>query len=446
MNKSQKNIGKSAMFYKPAGEAKEIRSGYLFKSPPSKGLKTEKSWKKRYFILFEINEKDHQLKYFRGPEEKDRPLGGIDLSHISLLKVSPQSHPKWPGVQKSFKCSPSCVLYLRAADRDYFLIGENSNEVDGWFSDIYRALQNKPHKFLNSGEMSNGQHIEVITNPVLRKKGTTPVNVNEQPSMKYRSMSDPASLTKEDLILRSKAQDDDENEGHYESMAMNRSEEGSQALDKEVEAATSTLTRSMNVTFDRLRTQFSPCSEETNKDRARTRTLSDFSTSSSDNEAMSPGAMSQGAMSPGAMSQGAMSPGAMSQGAMSPGAMSQGAMSPVEMWEKQRPLDRQCSIECLDPINPHERDIQVKQADLKKHLKLAEVDETPSVSSWMGQPACLFLKGDQILALNDLHINNIEDYTMLINKSLKNEVKLTILRLPGGHVLQASNSAPSLQN
>lgn len=99
--------GKSAMFYKPAGEAKEVRSGYLYKSPPQKALKTEvkmchvgsdisdvyfvhssiflfalvqKSWKKRYFVLFEINQHDYQLKYFRGPEEKDRPLGGIDLS------------------------------------------------------------------------------------------------------------------------------------------------------------------------------------------------------------------------------------------------------------------------------------------------------------------------------------------------------------------------------
>lgn len=218
----------------------------------------------------------------------------------------------------------------------------------------------------------------------------------------------------------------------YENMVkMKKSDDGSSALDKEVEAATGSLSRSMSQAFDRLKTQFSPLPpfcEETNKDRERTRPLSDCSTSSSDN----------GAMSPEAMSPGATSPGATSPGAMSPGATTSGAMSPVEMLERQRPLEKQSSTEWLDPVNLRERDIEVKQADLKKHLKLTEVDDKPSVSSWTGQPVCLFLKGDQILALNDLHIDNIQDYTLLINKSLKNEVKLTILR-PSGQTLISPN-------
>uniref|UniRef100_A0A8C4DFN5 Pleckstrin homology domain containing S1, tandem duplicate 2 n=1 Tax=Dicentrarchus labrax TaxID=13489 RepID=A0A8C4DFN5_DICLA len=150
MHKSQKNAGGSTVFYRPAIITTEIRSGYLYKSPPPKRLNTEKSWKKRYFVLFKISEQEHHLKYFRSPEEKERPLGGIDLSHISLLYVSPQNHPRWAWVQKCLKCSPSCVLYVRAADRDYFLVGDNSEEVDGWFGDLFDALKNRPHKFINS--------------------------------------------------------------------------------------------------------------------------------------------------------------------------------------------------------------------------------------------------------------------------------------------------------
>lgn len=108
------------MFYRPFALTMEIRSGYLFKSPPPKLLKTEvtelaqwmqyiaalyvwfllhfiicfilfllqKSWKKRYFVLFKISEQEHQLKYFRSPEEKDKPLGGIDLSQYVLFWIT----------------------------------------------------------------------------------------------------------------------------------------------------------------------------------------------------------------------------------------------------------------------------------------------------------------------------------------------------------------------
>ncbi|XP_010740370.3 pleckstrin homology domain-containing family S member 1 [Larimichthys crocea] len=450
MHKSQKSStgGGNAVFYRPVAITTEIRAGYLFKSPPPKRLKTEKSWKKRYFVLFKISEQEHQLKYFRNPQEKDKPLGGIDLSHISLLKLNPENHPKWPWIQKSFRCSPSCVLYIRAADRDYFLIGENSEDVDAWFSDLFEALKTRPHKFVSTEELSNGQPtIEVISKPLPWKKKSAPVSEKEESKM--RSMSDPISNNVDDDTIKPKAENYSKRRASepvnpiydypfsylknaqaaendttrpksldsiYETMdirgskiTVKNNEQLAHATDGEVEevGTDGTLMRSCNQIFDKFKTQVSPlptCDEEAaSEDREEMRLTSDFSSSSSDN----------------------------------------GAISPVEMLEGQNghTLEKQSSTESLDTITPEERDIEIKQADVKKHLTLTQVDGKPCVTGWTGQPqsVCLFHKGDQILGFNDLHTGSVEEFNMYMSKSLKNEVKLTILRQPGCQPLHSAS-------
>lgn len=108
-------------------------------------------------------------------------------------------------------------------------------------------------------------------------------------------------------------------------------------------------------------------------------------------------------------------------------------------------------LSSLEHIPPEERDIEVNQADLKKHLTLIDVDGKATwvipqkkwncqilelalntffsifcrVSAWTGQPhtVCLFHKGDRIVGLNDLHITNVKEFNTYISKSLKNEVQ-----------------------
>ncbi|KAM6896987.1 pleckstrin homology domain-containing family S member 1-like [Xenentodon cancila] len=343
----------ATVFYKPLTDVTEVRSGYLYKSPPQKTLITEKSWKRRYFVLFKVDEQQYQFWYFKSPEEMDKPIGCIDLKQISVLHVNPQNHHRWGWVQKSLNCTPSCVLYLRTEHRDYFLVGETSEEVDSWFSDLFDALKHSPHKSDSS---------EVISSPrVLEMK---PTKVTEK-KVAENSVGPSSSM---------------------------------EPLECDVAVGnTGTIMRSVTNVFNRFKTDIPPLS--TNEDEIATeareekRQSSEFSSCSSD------------------------------------------LASPEEL------LEEQSWSESVDFSAAGERNFEMKLADVKKHLTLTDIDGKPSVSAWTGQPqnACLFHKGDQILAVNDLHTSSVEEFNLYISKSLNNKVKVTILRRPGCQPLHLPN-------
>ncbi|XP_062416115.1 uncharacterized protein LOC119212814 isoform X2 [Pungitius pungitius] len=410
--KSARNKSGNAVFYKPIGKTAEVRSGYMLKSPPPKRLKTEKSWKKRYFVLFKIGEEEHLLKYFKGPDEKDMPLGGIDLSQISVLHVGPDKHQKWNWVQKTHRCSASCVLLIRAAERDYFLVADNSEEADGWFADLYEALKNRPHRIQSPEEMSFGlPAVEADSHHVSwkTKSGGAPLEPSRNHARhhrhhlgfiendnvtqtfvgtfltegKIRSESDPCSKAEyiysekpkaEDQARRraseplnpiydyprafiTKAHEDNtttrrkSDEAIYESMyEMRKKARAAQAaLDLQSESGheyeeinTGTLMRSVTKAFEKMRTHITGLpsfDEETADEHRREQSLtSDFSSSSSDN----------------------------------------GAVSAEEMLEDQKlQTPKRSADRDTDFQQENKRDFQVLLADLKKHLTVTDVERIP---------------------------------------------------------------------
>ncbi|XP_073722609.1 uncharacterized protein plekhs1.4 [Misgurnus anguillicaudatus] len=130
------------------GPKQEVCAGYLYKSPPENQFKTLKSWKRRYFVLSRCSDHTCQLKYYKSPDDS-KPLGCIDLSRVTFMFLHPEMQAMWTWIQKNFRCSSSCVMFMKVPERDYFLIGENSYEMEKWFTALFDALNNRPHRLLN---------------------------------------------------------------------------------------------------------------------------------------------------------------------------------------------------------------------------------------------------------------------------------------------------------
>ncbi|XP_028844243.1 pleckstrin homology domain-containing family S member 1 isoform X2 [Denticeps clupeoides] len=122
------------------GMPEEVLSGFLIKSPPLKKFNYVKAWKKRFFVFYKMADDVYDLYYFKN-ENKENPLGDIKLSAVSKILICPENHRMWTWIQKSFKCSRTSVILLRTGYRDFFLIGENSTEMDRWYSMLSKGLK-----------------------------------------------------------------------------------------------------------------------------------------------------------------------------------------------------------------------------------------------------------------------------------------------------------------
>ncbi|NP_001070792.1 uncharacterized protein LOC768181 [Danio rerio] len=375
------NRTKSAM-------VEEIRTGYLNKSPPAKGIK---SWKRRFFVLSKVDKDNYHLSYYRNNESRDKPLGTIDLSKISLLSTAPEAHSRWPWIQKHFKCPPSSVLFLTVETRDYFLIGQNSDDVDSWLNAITTALQNSQNKMQNTDECDDkNQSIKSISGPMNYWQPTPTDQPDEKDSEAALMSTSPQSYY---ACPRSLFNAQVAESHKFEDQPDERKSE---------DPAVMSTYLSPQSYYDSPRTFFkAPVAEP------RKRFLSDIKDEKVEEEDESP----------------------------------EEATEYISMAKVQMALedDQKADTERTktNETETHvEKEICISQDSLMNNLVLTEEEGKPCVSECLEtQESHLFHKGDQILALNDLLTNTLAEIQTYLKRLSKEEVKLTTRQLPGSQPL-----------
>ncbi|XP_026105314.1 pleckstrin homology domain-containing family S member 1-like [Carassius auratus] len=334
----------------------ELYTGYLLKSPPLTALtKGIKSWKRRLFVLCKTREDSYHLTYHANNETKE-----IDLSKISQLFIGPEAHQKWDWIQKHFKCSPSSVLFLKVEDdtpkhsRDYFLIGENSDDVDGWLNAIVKVMKIQrsgntlqDNRFRSASEPVKSSEPKVDYQPNDRRSAPELMLTYLSPSSHYdypRKLSEPpVPITPKIPVIEHKDEKDE-------------------------------------------------MQDESAEDSSEYMCMASFTSINGHESSVCSGAVNQ---------------------------------------------DEDDKNKCETSIHI-EKEICVSQNDLKNSVILTQAEGKPCVSDCqMMQNLCLFHKGDQILAFNDLLIDTVEEIQMYLRRLSKNEVKLTIRRLIGSQPLHS---------
>ncbi|XP_051959303.1 pleckstrin homology domain-containing family S member 1-like isoform X2 [Xyrauchen texanus] len=418
----------TAKFYNEPAKVEEFYTGFLHKSPDlfrlSKGLK---SWKRRFFVLSKIAEGTYQLAYFKNHERRAK-CGEIDISKISCLITGPENHHMCEWIQKNFKCPPSSVLFLRVEDivlkyaRDYFLIGENRDEVDGLCSALVKVLETEKLQYnlrvpedilqlqsrfrsksaptISSESNSQFRNRKIVTNhcpywPQVRQSAppglwtSVPLKNDHCYPCKLRVDAMPASIK----IPES----DDEDEGNSEYMPLSLVQlVYQQSQEEEDIACFQTKDREICAApVDRL----SDCVTKTESER--TENLRTHQISSTDfEEQKSP-------------------------------EQSSSTSSSHDMCDAADNLDKNDKSEC-ETHTPVEKEIFISQNDLKNSLIFTQEEGKPCVSECKQiDNSCPFHKGDQILAFNGLLIDTVEEIHTYLKKLSTDKVNLTVLRHPG---------------
>ncbi|KAL7869259.1 hypothetical protein AOLI_G00132470 [Acnodon oligacanthus] len=379
----------NSLFYDiPDSNIEEVLSGYLYKSPPPSVLtKSMKSWKHRFFVLSKTDAHLHKLKYFKDANKRDKPAGEINLYQISLFFLNPETHPTWEWIQKSFRCSSSCVLYMKVLERDYFLIGKNSTDMESWFNAIFAALKTESHTQLNPER--NGKP-RSISEPLNFKTSNQDFAENKE-----QLLQNPPSPS----VRHSAPESFNIQYSHYDyprSFLMTTSPESEGEEEKDED----------DVKIE---------------EKSETETDTDYMDMASVKKVLSEDYTDDDTTYQTLLNRGAKD--------------SKNACQSCNDKSGSTGLNRQIQQQS-ETLCPEEKEICVSQEELKNNVIFSEEAGKPCVSDLKHvQSSGPFHEGDQIVAINDLHTDTLEEVQTFLKRLSKDQVKLTILRQPGSRPL-----------
>ncbi|XP_048843628.1 pleckstrin homology domain-containing family S member 1-like [Brienomyrus brachyistius] len=422
LGKNAQRISSSkSVFYAPAADVEEVRTGHLIKSPPAGRFKSQKSWKRRFFVLFKTSWGTHLLKYYRSEDERDKAQGVIDLSKISTIYPAPENQNRWEWIHKTFKCLPDCVLYIHANDRDYYLISERKFEVDGWFSDIHKALRNLYSKedLRNRSASAPSNSISLAEHQASNKTGNMrPASCQEikaQEDDRQSHYDTPKSVL--DIMSQGNEEDNDDDDDDD-----NDDDDDDEAEEEE----------SFYIKMDRVYEMLEGEEQlyENYPMKQESQSLSSVTEETKRMKIVDP-QVNNGGWSD-----------SWTEENITEDIADPLSLSKTDIKQRDRPLSQEACEKWQEELDgnkiPMQKDISVDLSDLKHHLKLEDADGTPCVSEWSPHfgSTCLFHKGDQILAVNDMKTDCAADLQMFLGKLLKQKVTVTLLRFPGSSGFQ----------
>ncbi|XP_057215401.1 pleckstrin homology domain-containing family S member 1-like isoform X1 [Triplophysa rosa] len=403
-------------------KVEELYSGYLHKSPALSGITKGlgKTWRRRFFVLYKKDENTYYLAYYRNNEKREKPLRKIDLSKVTLICTCPEEHQMWDWIQKNFKCLSASVLFLRVEDfmpkcaREYFLIGENSEEVGKWEKELLKAIRTLGNKVrVTYGSPQKDIRGRAISEPIPKSppcdEGTRVIDPNTfrwseptfssqtRPNRHYDIPKNYATTACKLDVCSDDDDDDDDDEDDTEETPEDISEYMDMASVHEVlqnhseeeaffQTNRPTATKAVESSQDlcsAAENQKNDSSMRRNSAELRCSmgSLSDFNGNCASTE--------------------------------------------INKSETQTPV---------------EKEICVKLNDLSKTLIFTQEQGKLCVSECKkNETSHLFHKGDQILAFNDLLIDTVEEIQAYLKRLSKDEVKLTIRRYPGSQPFHAES-------